>query len=89
MQKVVNLKVFGRNKRRGMPGEWRRTQVLAIPNTDTDADTNIDSISSVKFDSSGKFLSIGDCGGRVTIFRMEINPKGNIRYKYYLISLHS
>lgn len=42
-----------------------------------------DIISSIKFDSTGQYLSVGDRAGRIIIFKSEENKKKEEQFEYY------
>jgi hypothetical protein len=41
-------------------------------------------LSALSFDKTGKFLSIGDYGGRCIIFKKTIDENDGLNYDYYM-----
>lgn len=62
--------------------EWKFSQVFGDKSPVEDV-TDVDIVSAIEFDETGRYLGVGDRGGRVVIFERKDSNKKNKEYKFY------
>mmetsp|Transcript_51447 Transcript_51447/g.129076 ORF Transcript_51447/g.129076 Transcript_51447/m.129076 type:complete len:438 (+) Transcript_51447:246-1559(+) len=62
--------------------DWKFSQVFGDKNPVEDV-TDVDIVSAIEFDETGKYLGVGDRGGRVVVFEAKESTRKAKEYKFY------